>query len=88
MLRGHEEAIPHLLSAFAGATRPGRVGGRSYLPRDAEVEWTLQVMFEQPVEELEDRNMMARSLAGGLSQVEVAAIMAAPNTTFWHLDEF
>jgi GNAT superfamily N-acetyltransferase len=88
VLPGHEEAIPHLLSAFADATMGERVGGTSFLPRDAQVDQALRVLFEQPVEELEDTSIMARPLAGGLSQEEVEALMTAPDAMFWRLDEF
>lgn len=87
-LPGHEEAIPHLLSAFADAAGGEGVGGTSFLARDAKVDLALRVLFEQPVEELNDRSIMARPLEGGLSQEEVEAIMTASNATFCRLDEF
>ncbi|HVF98335.1 MAG TPA: GNAT family N-acetyltransferase [Chloroflexia bacterium] len=88
IIPGHEEAIPHLLSAFADAAGGERVVGTSFLPGTAGVDEALRVLFEQPMEEHNDMSIMARPLEGGLSEEEVEAIMSAPNATFWRLDEF
>jgi GNAT superfamily N-acetyltransferase len=85
---GHREAIPHLLAAVADAEGGEGVRAMSFLPPDPATDRTLGLLFEPPVEELDELYMMARSLDGGLSQEEVDAIMAAPNAWFWHLDLF
>jgi GNAT superfamily N-acetyltransferase len=84
----HAGAIPHLLSAVAGASVGERVLVTSFLPRDPQADEALGLLFEPPVKELDELYMMARPLAGGMGWEEVEAIMSAPGATFWHLDLF
>lgn len=88
ILPGREAAIAHLLSAVAGSAVDGRVGVTSFLPSEPEIDQALDVLLEQPTEQVDDRNMMARGLPGGLTQEEVDSLLAAPNATSWPLDEF
>lgn len=85
---GHEAAIPRLLSAIVDATVGRRVGGRVFLPDEPEIRRSLETMLVQPVQQLDDRNMMARPLAPACTQADLEAIMSAPGAYWWWLDEF
>ncbi|HEY0070005.1 MAG TPA: GNAT family N-acetyltransferase [Chloroflexia bacterium] len=88
VMPGHGEAISYLLAAVVEAKAGEGVRTLSFLPPDPETDRALGLLFEPPVEELDELYMMARALDGGLSQEEVDALMAAPNAWFWHLDLF
>lgn len=88
VLPGEEAAIPHLLAAVADAAVEGRVGITSFLPHEPAIDKALDVLLQQPIEVVDDRNVMARTLPGGLSEEELKALMTAPNSISWMLDEF
>ncbi|HKP51058.1 MAG TPA: GNAT family N-acetyltransferase [Chloroflexia bacterium] len=85
---GHEEAIPALTSALADNAAQGHVGGRSFLPREPQIDAAMRALFGQSLQMPDDRDMMALPLEEGCGHEELEAMFAAPGALFWIVDDF
>jgi GNAT superfamily N-acetyltransferase len=87
-LPGREGALLALMGALVDEAQEGQVGARMFLPDEEPVNTAARIMFGETMERVDDRNLMASTLSGGISDTALAEIFSAPGALSWPLDEF